>query len=129
MLQFNQAPFAPLSGNVALDLAAFVLAGTYMLQLTNSFLTHLRKIQAQRDRTEQARVALQERAAVVSTLQEELVGIRGQTESAIGAYLQEVDNRGRVSAAAQERERDPQYSDLEDQLSKAARKSHTPLSR
>lgn len=129
MQLFNQAPFAPLSGNIALDLAACVLGGMFMIRVVNNFCAHLRKIQEQRERTEEARLALEERAALVSTLHEELVGARGQAESAIGAYLQDVDNRGRVSAAAQERERDPQYSDLEDQLRKAARKTHAPFSR
>lgn len=129
MLLFNQAPFAPLSGNVALDLAAYALAGMYIVKLGGDFLRHIRQIQARRKQTDEARIRLVDRAAVVSSLHEELIDARGQTESAVGAYLQDLDNRGRVSAAAQERERDPDFSDLEDQLARAATKSHTSFQR
>lgn len=129
MLLFNQAPLAPLSGNVALDLAAYTLAGMYVLRLGRNFLCHVRQIQARRKQTDDARLRLIDRAAVVSSLQEDLVDAREQTESAVGAYLQDLDNRGRVSAAAQERERDPEYSELEDQLARASTKSHTSFPR
>jgi vacuolar-type H+-ATPase subunit I/STV1 len=121
---FDQATLAPLSGNVALDLAAYVLAGMYMARITGDILDHFKSIRARQDRADQARLRLVERSAAVSSLQEELVGARGQAQKVVGEYLQDVDNRGRVSAAAQERERDPKFSELEDQLEKAASKSH-----
>ena len=129
MLLFNQAPFAPLSGNVALDIAAYALAGMYIVRLGGDFLRHVQRIKARRQQTDEARLRLIDRAAVVSSLHGELIDARGQTESAVGAYLQDMDNRGRVSAAAQERERDPDFSDLEDQLARAATKSHTSFQR
>lgn len=129
MQPFNQSLFAPLSGNVALDLALFVLAAMYCVKLAGHIQDHLKVIRIRQERTEKARLRLEERSAAISSLQEELIGARGQTQAVIGDYLADVDNRNRVSAAAQERERDPQFSQLEEKLAKAAAKPHSLLQR
>jgi hypothetical protein len=126
---FDQASFAPLSGNVALDLAAYVLAGMYLVKLAGDLSDHLNSINDRREKTEKARLRLVERSAAVSSLQEELIGARGQAETVIGAYLKDMDNRNRVSATAQEKERDPQFSKLEEKLAKAAAKPHSLFQR
>lgn len=129
MQLFDQSPFASLSGNVALDLAMYVLAGMYLVKLAGDFRDHLKNISDRRERTEKARLRLVERSAAMSSLQQELIGARGQAETVIGAYLQDMDNRNRVSATAQERERDPQFSKLEERLAKAAAKPHSLFQR
>ncbi len=129
MQLFNQSLFAPLSGNVALDVAVYVLAGMYIFKLAGDFRDHVRNINDRRARTEIARLRLVERSAAVSSLQQSLIGARGQTETVIGAYLQDMDNRNRVSATAQEKERDPQFSKLEEKLAKAAAKPHSLFQR
>lgn len=125
MQLLDQSVFAPLSGNVALDLAVCVLAGMYFVKLVGDFRNHVKGIRIRQARTEKARLRLQQRSAAMSSLQEELIGARGQTQSAIGDYLEDMDNRNRVSATAQERERDPQFSKLEEKLAKAAAKSNS----
>ncbi|MEY4700982.1 MAG: hypothetical protein RL326_1169 [Pseudomonadota bacterium] len=129
MQLLDQSLFAPLSGNVALDLAVCALAGMFFFKLAGHIRDHVRGIRIRRARTQRARLRLQERSATISSLQEELIGARGQTQSAIGAYLEDVDNRNRVSAAAQDRERDPEFSKLEEKLAKAAAKPHSLLQR
>lgn len=126
MMAFDQTALAPFSGNVALDLAVCVFGAMYFARLARNCLDHARTVHYRRERTATARLRLLDRSTVVSTLHEELVGAREQVQTVVGAYLEDVDNRGRISAVAQERERDPNFSELEAQLQKAASKLQSP---
>jgi hypothetical protein len=128
-MAFDQTAFAPLSGNVALDLAVCVFGGMYFVRLARNCFEHAKSVHYQRERTLTARLRLRDGASVVSSLHEELLGAREQVQTSVGAYLEDVDNRGRISAVAQERERDPTFSELEAQLAKAASKLQSPTRR
>jgi hypothetical protein len=126
MITFDQTALAPLSGNVALDLALCAFGAMCIAKLTCRCFEHARSIKYQRERTTSALLRLRDRSSAVSSLQKELTGAREQVQAAVGAYLEDIDNRGHVSALAHERERDPRFSHLETQLAKAASKFQAP---
>ena len=115
-----------ITGNLAIDAALVILCLVVTKNILGKIAGNVQRMTRTRSRTRKLTSEISASNEKLAHLRKELASARRNTHDALVPYLDDLDNRRKVAAAAADGERDSQFSDLEAQLTRAAAKSrHT----
>lgn len=118
-------PTNSLSGNIAIDLAIVVLLTATALRLALRLWRSTKDVAERRAQAAQLNKALEVKHEKVRELREAFMRARAKTQDVLQPYLDDQRNRTKIAASTSDKEIDSKYSELEEQLSRAAeRRTH-----